>query len=58
MKQMETEFGLVKNSDVAGKDVLIVDDVMTTGATLASAARVLKNAGAKSVSAIVFAQKI
>ncbi len=37
--------------------VLLVDDVMTTGATLEEAARTLKKAGAKKVDAIVFAQK-
>jgi predicted amidophosphoribosyltransferase len=41
---------------VAGKHIVLVDDVLTTGATLESAARVLKRAGAKRVDAIVFAQ--
>jgi ComF family protein len=58
MKQMESEFVIIRNPDIAGKHVLIVDDVMTTGATLSSAARELKKAGAKSVSAVVFAQKL
>lgn len=39
-----------------GKSVLLVDDVMTTGATLATAARTLLHAGAASVSAVVFAR--
>lgn len=39
-----------------GKHILLIDDVITTGATLEAAARVLKAAGAKRVSAIVFAQ--
>jgi ComF family protein len=41
---------------VAGRHIVLVDDVLTTGATLESAARVLKRAGAKRVDAIVFAQ--
>jgi ComF family protein len=41
---------------VAGKHIVLVDDVLTTGATLESAARALKQAGAKRVDAIVFAQ--
>lgn len=35
---------------------VLVDDVCTTGATLESAARTLKQAGAKRVDAVVFAQ--
>lgn len=43
---------------VAGKSILIVDDLVTTGATLEAAAAVLREAGAKHVDAIVFAQKL
>ena len=44
-----------KNS-VVGKRVLIVDDIMTTGATCNEVARVLREAGAASVSVAVFAR--
>ena len=36
--------------------LLLVDDVMTTGATLSEAATTLLNAGARSVSAVVLAR--
>ncbi len=36
-------------------DILLVDDVMTTGATLGEAARVLREAGARRVEAVVVA---
>jgi len=39
--------------DVAGKDVLIVDDMVDTAGTLTKAADVMKTAGAKSVRALV-----
>jgi ComF family protein len=39
-----------------GRRVLLVDDVVTTGATLEEAALVLKKAGAATVDAITFAQ--
>ena len=39
-----------------GQRILLIDDVMTSGATLNAAAQVLKQAGAMHVSALVFAR--
>ena len=39
-----------------GQRILLIDDVMTSGATLNAAAQVLKQAGAAHVSALVFAR--
>lgn len=41
---------------VQGQRLLLIDDVMTTGTTLKQAAKVLRQAGAKSVHALVFAR--
>ena len=38
------------NSDCTGKNVLIVDDMISTGGTIVTATRQLKEAGAKTVS--------
>ena len=42
--------------NLSGRKIILVDDVVTTGATLAEAAKVLKRAGAKKVIGLVFAR--
>lgn len=42
-------FSVSDSSKIAGRDILLVDDIMTTGATARAAAQVLAKAGAKSV---------
>lgn len=47
----------IKNSEkIEGKQIILIDDVYTTGATLNEAARVLKENGAKSVIGLVLAK--
>lgn len=48
-------FSLAESVEVAGKNILIVDDIFTTGATAAGCAEVLKNAGAKKIFVMAFA---
>jgi ComF family protein len=43
-------------ASVAGRDVILVDDVVTTGATLAAAAMALRRAGARSVIGVALAR--
>ena len=47
-----------KRIEAAGRRVVLVDDVMTSGATLNAASRVLLRAGAKQVDALVFARVV
>jgi ComF family protein len=54
-ENLRDAFGLVNPRCLRGKHVVLVDDVMTTGATLRSVARCLKDAGPASLSAIVVA---
>lgn len=46
----------LSGDDPAGKKIILVDDVATTGATLEEAARILKKAGAKSVWGLTIAR--
>jgi ComF family protein len=54
--QLRSAFRLKRRVNLAGKHVILIDDVCTTGATLEAAARAVKQAGAKRVEAIVYAQ--
>ncbi len=54
--QMRDAFRVTKIDIVKGAYIVLIDDVLTTGSTLESAAMVLKRAGAKQVDALVFAQ--
>ncbi|MCX6624022.1 MAG: ComF family protein [Acidobacteria bacterium] len=49
-------FSIRDASQVRGKKVLLVDDVLTTGATAAACARVLKRSGASQVAVITLAR--
>jgi predicted amidophosphoribosyltransferase len=43
---------------VEGKRVLLIDDVLTTGATLSACTRALKRAGARHVDVLVLARVV
>ncbi len=47
-------YRLGKGASIKGKTILLVDDILTTGATLRECARVLKAGGAKAVYCVVF----
>jgi ComF family protein len=46
----------LRTAELQGRDVVLVDDVMTSGASLLTAAQVLRQAGVRRVSAIVLAR--
>jgi ComF family protein len=57
IEQLRGAFRPIRMDLLAGRDVLLVDDVITTGATVSEAARTLKSAGAKSISVLAVAHK-
>jgi ComF family protein len=54
-KNLLGAFGLVDEREIAGRHIVLIDDVMTSGSTLISAARTLQQASPASISAIVIA---
>jgi ComF family protein len=55
-RQAEDAFELRTARGLAGARVLLIDDVTTSGATLTAAARILKQAGAACIDAVVVAK--
>ena len=56
MSNLKDAFRVRRPHQIAGKRILLVDDVLTTGATLRSAATVLKDAGARRVCVLALAR--
>jgi len=56
MQNLRHAFRLRRNRDVRRLDVLLIDDVLTTGSTLSECARVLKESGARAVYAATAAR--
>ena len=55
-RNAEKSFYLSNKADIRGKRIILVDDVTTTGSTLAAVARLLLDGGAADVRAAVFAK--
>jgi ComF family protein len=55
-KNVAGAFRVSKKTSIAGKRILLIDDVMTTGSTAAACASALKRAGASSVTLLTLAR--
>jgi ComF family protein len=58
IRNVQAAFFCPKPEMIAGKKMLLIDDVMTTGATVASVAACLRNSGAARVSALTLARAV
>lgn len=56
--QLADSFAVRKPRRVAGRKILLIDDVLTTGGSLISAAKTIKAAGAQQINALVFAKRL
>jgi ComF family protein len=57
-RNVKGAFVLKRGAAVAGKRILVIDDVMTSGATVAECARVLRRAGAIGVDVLTLARAV
>ena len=55
MKNLDGVFAVSGAERIKGRDVILLDDVITTGSTIKEAAKTLKEAGAKKIIALAFA---
>jgi ComF family protein len=51
-------FGVVRAPAIAGRHIVLVDDVLTTGATASECARILSRAGASAVGVLTIARTV
>lgn len=58
IEQATQSLALKHGQNLEGKNIILIDDVCTTGSTLAVCAELLKNAGAKQVNAAVVAWQL
>lgn len=57
-RNLRGAFGLTDPGSIAGKRVVIVDDVFTTGSTVMECAKVVRKAGAAEIGVITFARVV
>jgi ComF family protein len=55
LENIKGSFAITNPSLVLGRDIILLDDVLTTGATFAEASRILKQSGAKHITCLAIA---
>lgn len=58
LAQAAGNFSVKQPNSIKGRHILLIDDVVTTGATIREAAKILRADGAVSVDALVFARRL
>jgi len=57
-RNVQHAYAIVRSQPIQGASILLVDDVLTTGATASEVARLLRRAGARSVHVAVVARGV
>lgn len=57
-RQVDGKYIVIKPDKINGRNILLIDDVVTTGATLAATTKALRAAGAKRIDALIFAKRL
>lgn len=58
LTQLENSFVIKNPKPIAGRSILLIDDVVTTGGTLIAASKTLRAAGARRVDALLFSKRL
>ena len=58
LRQLHGVFSVRTPRKVAGRNILLIDDVVTTGGTIMAATKALRSAGAGRVDALLFAKRL
>ncbi|MCX6807589.1 MAG: ComF family protein [Patescibacteria group bacterium] len=58
LKNLQHAFIVTNENHLIGKNILLIDDILTTGATLGECAKVLKKAGAQKVIGLVLSHGV
>ena len=58
LEQISGSFYVKPYASIKSRNILLIDDVVTTGATISEAAKILRRAGARSVDALIFAKRL
>jgi len=57
-KNIKGAFSVIDGEDIQGKDIMLIDDVFTTGATVRECSKVLRKAGAGNIYVITLARSV
>lgn len=58
LKQLSASFSVKNYRAASGRNILLIDDVVTTGGTIIAATQALRRAGAAHVDALLFAKRL